>query len=277
MAYARIRPRRGTQYEWSSYDPVLAEGELAIQFPDTGIGTGLCKFKVGDGVTSWNQLPYAFDGTAAAAIDGGGIVANSLIQIRTATANAWYNTNPILVEKEIAYCSDANINSIKIGDGNTRWNGLPYIKASGLIENASNYDFGSEDEGDEETPIDEMEDYVSYNSNFEPSVWDNYGVDTPDLPEPDPDEPVEPDPDEPTPYPVEPDQEEPSEDPDNTEEPVESAGIRDILDLDGGEPVRSAKVSTDAEDKPEAEETPEVVEDVVEEAPVKKSSRKSKK
>ena len=142
MSYAKIRPRRGTEYEWSSYNPILAEGELAIQFPDTGIGTGLCKFKVGDGVTAWNQLPFAFDGTAAAAIDGGGINASALIQIRTATANAWYNTNPILVEREIAYCSDPEINSIKIGDGVTRWNSLPYIKASSLIESTDNYDFG---------------------------------------------------------------------------------------------------------------------------------------
>ena len=224
MAYARIRPRRGTQYEWSSYNPVLAEGELAIQFPDTGIGTGLCKFKVGDGITAWNQLPYAFDGTAAAAIDGGGIVANSLIQIRTATANAWFNTNPILVEKEIAYCSDANINSIKIGDGNTRWNGLPYIKASGLIENDSNFDFGSEDEGSETPTITEMENYVTYNNNFESTVWDNYGADTPST------EPDNPDAgdntDKPTSDPVD-------TNPENTEEePVQSAGLKDLLELD---------------------------------------------
>ena len=249
MAYARIRPRRGTEYEWSTYDPVLAEGELAVQFPDTGIGTGLCKFKVGDGITAWNQLPFAFDGTAAASIDGGGVNPNSLIQIRTATANAWYNTNPILVEKEIAYCSDPDINSIKIGDGNTRWNSLPYIKASALIDNSDNYDFGSEDDGEEVMSLSNMEDYVTYNSDYEANVFENYGRPTP-SPEPDPDEP--------TPDPVNLDdsqdtpgeEETPQQDEGPEEEPVvETAGLRDLmksadstnvvedsdaLDLDGG-------------------------------------------
>jgi hypothetical protein len=86
MAYAKIRPRRGTDYEWSVYNTVLAEGEFAIQVPDTGIGTGLCKFKIGDGKTPWRELAYAFDGTAAAAIDGGGIEPTASIKIRSATS-----------------------------------------------------------------------------------------------------------------------------------------------------------------------------------------------
>ena len=175
MAYAKIRPRRGTQYEWETYNPILAEGELAIQFPDTGIGTGLCKFKVGDGVSPWTVLPFAFDGTAAASIDGGGVNPTSLIQIRTATANAWANANPILTEREIAFCSDEDKLSIKIGDGVSRWNELSYIKASGLIENANNYDFGSEDsEGDNVMSLSEMEEYITANGNYEATVFENY-------------------------------------------------------------------------------------------------------
>lgn len=255
MSYAKIRPRRGTEYEWSSYNPILAEGELAIQFPDTGIGTGLCKFKVGDGITAWNQLPFAFDGTAAAAIDGGGINASALIQIRTATANAWYNTNPILVEREIAYCSDPEINSIKIGDGVTRWNSLPYIKASSLIESTDNYDFGTEDSDEEVPTVTEMENYVNYNSNYAADVFDNYNGVKPDIPET-PDEPENPD--EPTPNPDTPeDPENPSED-DNQEQPVETAGLRDLL--------KSA---------PTEEENTE--EEVVEEPKTTTRSRKSKK
>lgn len=176
MAYAKIRPRRGTEYEWASYNPVLAEGELAIQFPDSGIGTGLCKFKVGDGVSPWNNLVYAFDGTAASAIDGGGINPSALIQIRSATANAWANANPILTEREIAY--DITKNAIKIGDGTSRWNSLPYLTAGTIMENDSTYDFGTED-SDVPMSMSDMENYVSDNTNYNTDPFDQYSDSTP--------------------------------------------------------------------------------------------------
>ena len=47
-----IRPRRGTATEWAQSNPVLAEGELGLEL-DTGA------FKIGDGVTAWNDLGYA--------------------------------------------------------------------------------------------------------------------------------------------------------------------------------------------------------------------------
>ena len=47
-----IKLRRGTTSEWSSYNPVLAEGEV-------GIDLTLDKFKIGDGTTAWNSLGYA--------------------------------------------------------------------------------------------------------------------------------------------------------------------------------------------------------------------------
>ncbi len=47
----RIIPRNGTASEWSTANPVLAEGEFGLE-NNTG------RFKVGDGVTAWNALPY---------------------------------------------------------------------------------------------------------------------------------------------------------------------------------------------------------------------------
>ena len=185
MAYAKIRPRRGTGYEWSVYNTVLAEGELGIQVPDTGIGTGLCKFKIGDGKTPWRELAYAFDGTAAAAIDGGGIEPTASIKIRSATSAEWSNNNPILGLKEIAY--DSTMNSIKIGDGVTRWNALKFITTSEIIADDSGnsiYDFGyeagveDEDDNISYTPYDELIDYVSDNSGYTDNVIDQYGDDT---------------------------------------------------------------------------------------------------
>jgi hypothetical protein len=47
-----IRWRRGTAAEWTADNPVLAAGE-------PGYETDTQYFKIGDGVTSWNSLPYA--------------------------------------------------------------------------------------------------------------------------------------------------------------------------------------------------------------------------
>jgi len=48
----RAQFRRGTAGEWSAVNPVLAIGELGYE-TDTG------KFKVGNGPSGWNALPYA--------------------------------------------------------------------------------------------------------------------------------------------------------------------------------------------------------------------------
>jgi len=47
----QIQLRRGTETEWSTANPTLAEGEL-------GLETDTSKFKVGDGSTAWNSLAY---------------------------------------------------------------------------------------------------------------------------------------------------------------------------------------------------------------------------
>lgn len=52
--------RRGTTAEWTSANPVLADGEI-------GLDTSQDKFKIGDGVTAWNSLSFA---TGAAGSSG---------------------------------------------------------------------------------------------------------------------------------------------------------------------------------------------------------------
>ena len=47
----RIQLRRGGAQEWANANPTLAQGELGVEL-DTG------RFKIGDGVTSWNSLRY---------------------------------------------------------------------------------------------------------------------------------------------------------------------------------------------------------------------------
>jgi hypothetical protein len=47
----QIQFRRGTAAQWANKNPLLAQGEPGVEL-DTE------KFKVGDGVTLWNSLPY---------------------------------------------------------------------------------------------------------------------------------------------------------------------------------------------------------------------------
>ena len=48
----KVQLRRGTASQWSTTNPLLAEGELGLEL-DTG------RFKVGNGVGLWNALVYA--------------------------------------------------------------------------------------------------------------------------------------------------------------------------------------------------------------------------
>lgn len=43
--------RRGTKLEWETENPILSDGEIAIE-KDTN------QFKIGNGVSNWLDLPY---------------------------------------------------------------------------------------------------------------------------------------------------------------------------------------------------------------------------
>ena len=49
----KIQFRRGSAAQWTTANPVLAIGE-------PGIENDTQRFKVGDGVTDWNSLPYVY-------------------------------------------------------------------------------------------------------------------------------------------------------------------------------------------------------------------------
>lgn len=142
MAYAKIRPRRGTKYEFSVVNPILAEGEMVIEVPESGVGTGLSKFKIGDGTSKYNDLPYAFDGASASSIIGGGVEQFNLICFRCGTSEVWELIDPVLELGEPGF--DTTVNSLKIGDGIHKWTELKFISggASGI------FDFGDEDTKD---------------------------------------------------------------------------------------------------------------------------------
>lgn len=140
--YAKIRPRRGTATEWALLNPVLVEGELAIEVPDNGVGTGLCKFKIGDGYKTWNELPYAFDANSAQSIYGGNVYVSRDICLRSGTTDEWEAENPVLKLSEVVV--DISKGSIKIGDGEHAFVDLPYVGA--VDTDDLDFDFGDLDE-----------------------------------------------------------------------------------------------------------------------------------
>lgn len=142
MSYAKLRPRRSTKTEWELINPVLMEGEMGIEYPDTGIGTGLCKFKLGDGFKKWSELPYAFNAYAAEAIYGGTVSVHNDLCLRYGTTEEWETTNPVLALGEIVF--DVTKGSIKVGDGEHSFNELDYIGGS-MMEDYD-FDFGDLDE-----------------------------------------------------------------------------------------------------------------------------------
>jgi hypothetical protein len=57
---SRLQNRRDIASAWTSANPTLAAGEI-------GLETDTSKFKIGDGVTAWNSLAYAYAAGAAGA------------------------------------------------------------------------------------------------------------------------------------------------------------------------------------------------------------------
>jgi len=49
------------------------------------------------------------------------------VKLRRATEAQWFRTNPILAEGEVGVTLDTN--RMKIGNGLSRWNSLPYVMA----------------------------------------------------------------------------------------------------------------------------------------------------
>ena len=52
----RIQLRRDSALGWSTNNPILASGEIGIELSPTPAQIVL--FKLGDGITAWNSLPY---------------------------------------------------------------------------------------------------------------------------------------------------------------------------------------------------------------------------
>lgn len=81
-----LKPRRGKKSTMAGTkaSTVLAAGELFLEVPDTGVGKGKSKIKVGDGSTAYKSLPYALGDTSTDVIT---YSSNSSTSVATALNN----------------------------------------------------------------------------------------------------------------------------------------------------------------------------------------------
>lgn len=94
----KLQLRRGTAAQWSAANPLLAEGELAVEL-DTG------KFKVGNGINRWNQIEYTTN-------FGDQDVQNSVINFLTSSTGAvtWlYNTGTNQLASSVSLSSLSDV------------------------------------------------------------------------------------------------------------------------------------------------------------------------
>lgn len=53
-----LRPRRGKKSTAIAQEVILKKGEIFFEVPETGVGTGIGKIKMGNGTSTYSQLPY---------------------------------------------------------------------------------------------------------------------------------------------------------------------------------------------------------------------------
>jgi hypothetical protein len=72
----RIKLRRGTKEDWEQYNPVLALGEIGLEYVIDPITNSITDWslKVGDGVHTWLELDYPEVGIVSDCIIDGGVV-----------------------------------------------------------------------------------------------------------------------------------------------------------------------------------------------------------
>jgi hypothetical protein len=68
MTFTRIQFRRDTAAAWAEINPVLLHGEIGLIVDS--LGAEVAQFKVGDGVTPWNDLPVMSGPAGPPGLDG---------------------------------------------------------------------------------------------------------------------------------------------------------------------------------------------------------------
>lgn len=75
MSEKILQLKRGTAERWATVNPILAIGEPGFVYDSN-------KLKIGDGVSTWNELPYIEGGTAnLTPVDGSLVIKDNTIDI----------------------------------------------------------------------------------------------------------------------------------------------------------------------------------------------------
>lgn len=107
-----FKPRRGKKATAISQNIILRSGEVFFEVPDTGVGTGKGKIKMGDGVTTYGNLPYFAEPSSVADMSGSAITftentsTNNTTLLNTIVTGAKLNIIIAAIKKLIS-----NINS----------------------------------------------------------------------------------------------------------------------------------------------------------------------
>lgn len=105
---ATILLRRGLAATWAEHNPILAYGEPGFE-KDTN------RLKIGDGETEWNLLPYLDE---------------DLAKIERKDASE-YASDFVAGVNELCFVDTLDKGlRVKIGDGVTQWQDLPYMDDS---------------------------------------------------------------------------------------------------------------------------------------------------
>lgn len=100
MANRIIRPRRGIKSLWDTYKSrIYRVGEMLVESPESGVGTGPVNIKFGDGVTDYENLPYAVEAPISQCIEG---------STRPLTSGAGYDAFTQLNDEKINYTDIVN-------------------------------------------------------------------------------------------------------------------------------------------------------------------------
>lgn len=125
-----LQHKRDTAANWTANNPTLLEGQLGVETDDLLTAP---KFKIGDGVTDWNTLPYASSGSGSGTLQSvllnGNSTGGKSITVNTNDAIEIGNNSRIIWDDPSLITSALNIqnvtgnNYISLSDNGTNYSG----------------------------------------------------------------------------------------------------------------------------------------------------------
>jgi hypothetical protein len=147
MGYKIIRPRRGIKSLWDAYkNKVYKSGEMLVESPESGVGSGPVNVKFGDGITPYYLLPYAIEAPINQAIEGSTKpITSGAVYEQNKKLNNNFNemsdvidlekqTQPYIVQKDGLLKATLNSSTTQWSYGNISINGI----IRGQVQNVSN-------------------------------------------------------------------------------------------------------------------------------------------